>query len=164
MNAGARIATGDVLLFLHADTRLPPGAAGALLRELAQQGRIWGRFDVRLSGGRPLFRLIAHLMNLRSRFTGIATGDQGIFVRREVFEAVGGFPETDLMEDIALSKILKRRDRPLCLEQRVETSSRRWEKNGAWRTVFLMWWLRFAYAFGAEPNRLAEIYNRLKDR
>ena len=164
MNAGARVATGDVLLFLHADTRLPPGAAGSLLHGLAQQGRIWGRFDVRLSGKRLLFRTISHLMNLRSRLTGIATGDQGIFAQREVFEAVGGFPEIDLMEDIALSRILKRRGRPLCLGQRVETSSRRWEKNGVWRTVFLMWWLRLAYALGDDPKRLAETYNRLKDR
>jgi rSAM/selenodomain-associated transferase 2 len=164
MNAGARIATGDVLLFLHADTCLPPGAAEALLSGLVKHGRTWGRFDVRLSGKRLLFRVIAHLMNLRSRFTGMATGDQGIFVQHEVFEAVGGFPEIDLMEDIALSKILKRRGRPLCLGQCVETSSRRWEKNGVWRTVFLMWWLRLAYALGADPKRLAKTYNRLKDR
>ncbi len=164
MNAGARAATGDILLFLHADTRLPPGAADSLLQGLAKQGRVWGRFDVRLSGRRLLFRAISLLMNLRSRLTGIATGDQGIFAQREVFEAVGGFPEIDLMEDIALSRILKKRGQPLCLGQRLETSSRRWEKNGAWRIVFLMWWLRLAYALGADPKDLAESYGRLEDR
>ncbi len=158
MNAGARIASGDVLLFLHADTLLSKDAAHWIIDGLKQQRKHWGRFDVRLSGKHYFLRIVEYLMNWRSRLTGIATGDQAIFVRRELFESVGGFPDIDLMEDIALSKILKRYGRPLCLRQWVVTSSRRWEKNGVLRTILHMWRLRLAYAFGADPRRLAQLY------
>jgi rSAM/selenodomain-associated transferase 2 len=158
MNAGARIAKGDILLFLHADTFLPKSADQSIIDGLKGQGRRWGRFDVQLSGRHYFFRIIQHLMNLRSRFTGIATGDQAIFVRRRLFEAVGGFPDIDLMEDIALSRILKRYGRPLCVRQWVVTSSRRWGQRGILRTVLQMWRLRLAYALGADPKRLARLY------
>ena len=162
LNAGAAASRGEVLLFLHADTYLPPAADQLILKGLRKQGREWGRFDVRLTGRHRLFRMVERLMNLRSRVTGIATGDQAIFVSREAFEAVGGFPDIDLMEDIALSKALKRRGLPLCLRERILTSSRRWEENGILRTIFVMWYLRLAYFFGMRPKRLAERYGRLK--
>jgi rSAM/selenodomain-associated transferase 2 len=158
MNAGAALAVGEVLLFLHADTLLPHGASEQLLTGLASTGRQWGRFDVTIEGAHPLLPVIAWFMNRRSRLTGIATGDQGIFVRRGVFQAVGGFPEIPLMEDIALSRRLKSESPPLCLPQRVVTSGRRWEKGGVIRTVLLMWRLRLAFFFGADPVRLARRY------
>jgi rSAM/selenodomain-associated transferase 2 len=158
MNAGARIAAGDVLLFLHADTRLPARADRMVLDGLAGSGRAWGRFDVRIAGRHPLLRLVAALMNARSRWTGIATGDQAVFVRRDAFAAVGGFPPLPLMEDVALSAALKRVSRPLCLRERVITSGRRWESHGVLRTIVLMWWVRLRYFFGTSPERLAEIY------
>ncbi|HEC16033.1 MAG TPA: glycosyltransferase [Sedimenticola sp.] len=158
MNAGARAAGGDILWFLHADTGLPQDAAGAVLEGLSAPGAVWGRFDVRLSGDHPLLGLVARMMNLRSRWSGIATGDQGIFVSRRAFEAAGGFPDIPLMEDIALSRRLKRMARPLCLRQRLTTSSRRWEANGVLRTIGLMWLLRLAFALGASPARLAKWY------
>lgn len=158
MNAGARIAAGDVLLFLHADTRLPARADRVVLDGLAGSGRAWGRFDVRIAGRHPLLRLVAALMNARSRWTGIATGDQAVFVRRDAFAAVGGFPPLPLMEDVALSAALKRVSRPLCLRERVITSGRRWESHGVLRTIVLMWWVRLRYFFGTSPERLAEIY------
>jgi rSAM/selenodomain-associated transferase 2 len=158
MNAGERLASGDVLLFLHADTRLPPRADHAVLEGLAGSGRAWGRFDVRIEGRHPLLRVVGALMNARSRWTGIATGDQAIFVRRDAFAAVGGFPPVALMEDIALSAALKRVSRPLCLRERAVTSGRRWESRGVLRTIALMWWLRLRYFLGASPERLAEIY------
>jgi rSAM/selenodomain-associated transferase 2 len=158
MNAGARIAAGDVLLFLHADTRLPPDADLLIRQALAQSAGTWGRFDVRLSGTRPLLRVVEFLMNQRSRLTGIATGDQAMFVRRGTFEALGGFPALALMEDIALSARLKRESRPLCLRERVVTSSRKWEREGALRTIFLMWRLRLAFFLGADPADLAHRY------
>lgn len=162
MNAGARIACGEILLFLHADTFLPEGADSFVISGMKEKGRVWGRFDVHLSGRHPLFRPIEHLMNWRSRISGIATGDQGIFVSSETFKSVSGFPEIDLMEDIALSRILKRVGPPLCLRQKVATSSRRWERNGILRTVLLMWYLRLAYASGADPQGLARLYRRSK--
>jgi rSAM/selenodomain-associated transferase 2 len=158
MNAGAAAATGDVLLFLHADTRLPPAADRLILEGLAGNGRCWGRFDVRLSGALPMLRVVEGLMNVRSRLTGIATGDQAIFVTPQAFEAVGRYPEIPLMEDIALSASLKRMGRPLCLRARVVTSSRRWEQEGVWRTILFMWRLRLAYFFGADPRALARRY------
>lgn len=157
-NAGAREARGGVLLFLHADTRLPPGADRMVLDGLARSGRGWGRFDVRLTGRAPLLRVVERMISLRSRLGGIATGDQAIFVRREWFRDAGGFPEIPLMEDVALSRALLRRGRPLCLREPVLTSSRRWETRGIWRTILLMWRLRLEYRLGADPERLATRY------
>jgi len=158
MNAGAARANGNVLLFLHADTRLPHDADRMVLDGLHRSGRAWGRFDVRIEGARRLLPVVAWLMNLRSRLTGIATGDQAMFVRRDAFVAAGGFPAIPLMEDIALSKRLKRASRPVCLPDRVVTSGRRWEQNGILSTVLLMWRLRLAFFFGADPGKLAQRY------
>jgi len=157
-NAGAAAASGETLLFLHADTRLPEGAEVLVEDGLRRAGRGWGRFDVRLSGRHPMLRVIGWMMNLRSRLTGIATGDQAIFVRRERFREIGGFPGIPLMEDVALSKMLKRRGPPLCLREAAVTSSRRWEQRGVWRTMVLMWRLRLAYWLGADPTLLADRY------
>ena len=158
MNAGAGEAQGDAFWFLHADTRVPETAISALLQAL-DDGRRWGRFDVRLSGRQATLRLIGSLMNLRSSLSGICTGDQGIFVTREAFDNVGGFPGIALMEDIALTKALRARSRPACLKPALVTSSRRWERAGIWRTVLLMWRLRLAYALGADPDGLAKRYH-----
>lgn len=157
MNAGAAAARGDIFLFLHADTRLPADAARLVVQGLRCAG--WGRFDVRLSGRHPALRVIERMMNWRSRLSGIATGDQAMFVRRDWFEAVAGFPDVPLMEDIGLSRRLKRLGPPLCLDARVIASSRRWEAGGIVRTVLLMWWLRLAYFVGADPARLARRYH-----
>jgi rSAM/selenodomain-associated transferase 2 len=157
-NAGAREARGDVLLFLHADTRLPEGADRQVLDGLARSGRGWGRFDVRLTGAPPMLRVVERMISLRSRVGGVATGDQAIFVRRDWFRDAGGFPEIPLMEDVALSRALLRRGRPLCLRETVLTSSRRWESRGIWRTILLMWRLRLEYRLGADPERLAARY------
>jgi rSAM/selenodomain-associated transferase 2 len=157
MNAGAAAATGEALLFLHADTVLPPEADRLILDGLAA-GAAWGRFDVRIEGRHPLLPVVAGLMNRRSRLTGIATGDQGIFVRRDAFRAAGGYPDIPLMEDIAFSRAMRRIAPPLCLRERVATSGRRWERNGLARTVLLMWRLRLAYFLGADPARLARAY------
>ena len=158
MNAGAVQAGGEVLLFLHADTQLPTEADAAVRGALADERRDWGRFDVRITGRAPMLRVVAALMNLRSRLTGIATGDQAMFVRREAFDAVGGFPLQPLMEDIELSRRLLRRSRPACLRARVTTSGRRWEQRGVWRTIVLMWRLRWAYWRGVPAEVLAEAY------
>jgi rSAM/selenodomain-associated transferase 2 len=158
MNAGAAAAHGHILLFLHADTLLPESAAGDITEGLQSTGRRWGRFDVRLTGSLPLLRLVERMMNARSRLTGVATGDQALFVERALFEAVGGFPDIALMEDVALCKRLKREGAPLCLRSRVVTSSRRWEERGVLRTIGLMWGLRAAYAAGVSPERLARLY------
>jgi len=153
MNAGARAARGDALVFLHADTRLPAHADELVLGALERSS--WGRFDVEIEGRHRLLKTVAAAMNLRSRLTGIATGDQAIFVRRDAFP---GFPEIALMEDIALSRLMKRRGRPACLRARVCTSGRRWEARGVLRTIFLMWRLRLLYALGVAPQRLAREY------
>jgi rSAM/selenodomain-associated transferase 2 len=158
MNAGAAKATGDVLMFLHADTQLPRDADHIVLTGLERSGRDWGRFNVKIDGRSPLLIVVGWLIGLRSRLTGIATGDQAIFVRREAFQAAGGFPEIPLMEDVALSKQLKRASRPLCLTERVVTSGRRWEKNGVLATIMLMWRLRMAYFLGTDPRELAKQY------
>ena len=161
MNAGAREARGRQLLFLHADTRLPPGAETAIAAALAHE-QIWGRFDVRLAGRHPLLPLIAFAMNRRSRWTGIATGDQGLFMTREAFATAGGFPDQPLMEDIEMSRRLKRLSKPACLRERVTTSGRRWEQAGAFRTMLLMWRLRWRYWRGASPDDLARAYRHVR--
>ncbi len=158
MNAGARAAAGEVFLFLHADSRLPDAAARLVLQGLGGGGAAWGRFDVRIAGSHPLLRLVEAMMNLRSRLTRICTGDQGIFVRREALDAVGGYPGQALMEDIAISARLRRLSAPLCLRGRCLTSARRWESRGVLRTIVLMWWLRLQYALGVAPARLARGY------
>lgn len=158
MNAGARSASGDIFWFLHADSSICCDALEVIARSLTSVECCWGRFDVTLSGRKPLLRLIEFMMNWRSRLTGIATGDQGVFVRRLAFFAAGGYPEIALMEDIALSRKLKRMSWPRCLKQRIGTSSRRWEQHGIIRTMVRMWWLRLAYALGADPNKLANQY------
>lgn len=158
MNAGAAAADGDLLLFLHADTVLPPLALQAIQTALADSRHQWGRFDVSISGRHPMLKVIAGMMSLRSRLTGIATGDQAIFVRREAFIRVGGFPDQPLMEDIEISKRLKAVSAPACLRHRASTSGRRWESRGLWRTIWLMWRLRFAYWRGAPAEQLARAY------
>jgi len=157
MNIGAEQAQSEVLVFLHADTQLP-NSADTLIIKAMEQAAQWGRFNVRLSGQHILFRLIENMMNWRSCLTGIATGDQVIFVRRTLFEQVGGYPEIKLMEDIELSKKLKLFGKPVCIKQRVTTSSRKWEKNGIVRTMLLMWRLRLLYFFGVSPNKLHARY------
>jgi rSAM/selenodomain-associated transferase 2 len=159
MNAGARAASGDVLVFVHADTRLP-GDADECIRRGLETGRAWGRFDVRIDGRSAALAAVARLMNLRSRATGIATGDQAMFVRREAFRRVGGFPDVELMEDVVLSRALGGVSPPACLRERVTTSGRRWEERGVARTVALMWWLRLRFFLGADPALLARIYDR----
>jgi rSAM/selenodomain-associated transferase 2 len=158
MNHGAAHARGDTLLFLHADTQLPEGAFNAITAALANPQVHWGRFDVRIEGRPLVLRLVAWLMNWRSRTTGIATGDQAIFVRRAVFVRLGGFPDQPLMEDIEFSKRMRVLSRPACLRACVVTSGRRWERRGAWRTIALMWRLRWLYWRGAPPERLARLY------
>ncbi|MCD6043168.1 MAG: glycosyl transferase family 2, partial [Burkholderiales bacterium] len=155
LNAGARAASGAALLFLHADTRLPERADEVVLDSLASS--LWGRFDVEIDGRHPLLRVVARAMNLRSRLSGIATGDQAIFVRRDDFP---GFPEIALMEDVAFSRAMKRRGRPACRREKVLTSGRRWESRGVLRTIVLMWRLRLLYFLGARPDDLARIYHR----
>ncbi len=159
MNAGARGSHADALLFLHADTELPADVDGLIGQAL--QVRLWGRFDVCIDGAHPMLRVVERLMNLRSRLSGVATGDQAMFVRRTAFEAEGGFAALPLMEDIDLSRRLKRRGPPACLRAQVTTSGRRWEKQGVWRTILLMWQLRARYALGADPDALARGYGYL---
>ena len=158
MNAGAGAAAGRVLLFLHADTRLPSGWSGMVRDALEDRSCEWGRFDVRLDGAHPMLRIVERAMNLRSRLSGIATGDQAIFATRAAFRAAGGFPDVALMEDVAISRALRARSRPACLRPAVVTSSRRWERHGIVRTIALMWRLRLEYALGADPERLARLY------
>jgi rSAM/selenodomain-associated transferase 2 len=158
MRAGAAAASGTVLWFLHADTSVPDNA-DMLILEVLQNGRSdWGRFDITLSVKHPVLRCVAHLMNLRSCITGIATGDQGIFVRRSLYEDVGGIPPLPLMEDIALSRALKKHSRPACVRQKLLTSARRWQQHGIIRTILTMWGLRLAYFIGVSPRHLAKYY------
>jgi rSAM/selenodomain-associated transferase 2 len=158
MNAGAAQARGDLLLFLHADCRLPPAADGVIVDGLHREHKTWGRFDVTLTGSHPLLRIVSAMMNTRSRLTGIATGDQGIFVTRSLFEAAGRYPDIALMEDIAFTKTLTRFGKPLTLRHRITVSGRRWEKHGVLRTILLMWRLRLQYWLGADPDKLASRY------
>ncbi len=164
MNVGAAFARGRVLMFLHADTVLPENAPPLVAQILdlrdggRHRGRYWGRFDVRIAGRSPWLRLVATMMNWRSRLTGVATGDQAMFVSRSAFQSVGGFPDIPLMEDIALSSALLKLGRPVCLTARVTTSGRRWEAHGVWRTILFMTWLRLRYFLGVDPHRLAREY------
>jgi rSAM/selenodomain-associated transferase 2 len=167
LNAGAALGSGDVFVFLHADTTLPQNADTLIAAALAYRQSegiwwpCWGRFDLRITGRHSLLALVARMINWRSRLTGIATGDQAIFVTRKAFWSIGGFPDLPLMEDIALSRKLKRQCRPLCIATPAVTSGRRWDYHGLWRTVALMWRLRLAYYLGAEPARLALAYGRI---
>lgn len=158
MMAGAACTVADVLLFLHADTLLPPDSDTIVRAALADGRHVWGRFDVHIMGRPHMLRVVAFMMNLRSRLTGIATGDQAIFVTRQAFEAVGGFPDQALMEDIELSRRLRRVSPPVCLRPRAHTSGRRWETRGVWRTILLMWQLRWSYWRGVSPEELARRY------
>jgi rSAM/selenodomain-associated transferase 2 len=160
MNAGATLGRGDAFLFLHADTTLPDNADRLIDAALAH--RPWGRFDLRIAGRHPLLAIVARMINWRSRLTGIATGDQAIFVARDAFDAVGGFPDLPLMEDIAISRRLKRLSRPACIATPVVTSGRRWETNGVISTIVLMWRLRLAYYFGVAPELLARRYGAVR--
>jgi len=158
MNAGALAAKGDVLLFLHADTRPPDDFISAIEQALFTDETVWGYFDIRLSGDRQCFRIIEKMINMRTAITAIASGDQALFVTRQAFENLGGFPDIKLMEDIAFSRRLKRMSRPARIRQRATTSSRRWQENGVGRTILLMWYLRLAYYFGIDPDRLWQRY------
>jgi rSAM/selenodomain-associated transferase 2 len=157
LNAGAALGTGDALLFLHADTALPDDSDRLIDGALAR--RAWGRFDLRIAGSHPFLAVVARMINWRSRLTGIATGDQAMFVSREAFQKVGGFPDLPLMEDIAMSRRLKRLCPPFCIATPAVTSGRRWEQNGVIRTILLMWRLRLSYYLGVEPALLAELYD-----
>lgn len=159
MNHGARRATGDALLFLHADTRLPASAFGDMRRALADPEVVGGRFDVRLDGAGLMLALVGRMISWRSRMSKVGTGDQAIFVRRSVFEELGGYPEVPLMEDIAFSRALKRRGRIACLRSRVTTSARRWQTHGVWRTIVTMWTLKSLYLLGVSPVRLKRYYD-----
>lgn len=156
MNAGAQIANGDVFVFLHADTRLPETAIKSITKSIQKYS--WGRFNVSLSGSHTLFRIIETMMNIRSCITGIATGDQCIFVKKDLFIEKGGYPDIPLMEDIAISKRLKGNSMPSCLKDKVITSSRRWESKGILTTIMMMWYLRLAYFMGVSPDKLYRSY------
>ncbi|MBT7308893.1 MAG: glycosyltransferase family 2 protein [Gammaproteobacteria bacterium] len=156
MNRGAALSSGTILWFLHADSMVPEW--GDQWVEQTLDHYRWGRFNVQLSGNQPLLRIVEWMMNRRSCWSGVATGDQGIFLQQDLFSAVGGFPEIPLMEDIAFSKQLKKAANPYCLQQTLITSSRRWEKRGVVRTILLMWWLRLAYWGGVSPRRIAQWY------
>lgn len=158
MNAAVPHAHGDVLLFLHADTRLPDDGLRQIEDACVGNALAWGRFDVRIDGAHPMLKVVARMMNLRSRLTSVCTGDQCIFVRRELFLQVGGYPPIALMEDVALSKRLRAHAHALALPGPVVTAGRRWEKHGVWRTIMLMWWVRLRYFLGDSPQRLRRIY------
>lgn len=158
MNCGAAQATGDILLFLHADTRLPPAALDDVVAALQDRRYLGGRFDVDLDGDHWLLKVVGAMINQRSRITKVATGDQAIFVRREVFARMGGFPDIALMEDIAFCRALKRLGGIACLRSRVLTSARRWEIEGVWRTVVKMWTLKLLFFAGVSPVTLKRFY------
>ncbi len=156
MNAGAALATGEVLLFLHADTLLPRDAIAQVVA--ATKTAQWGRFDVRLDSDQPMLKLVSTMINLRSRLSAIATGDQAIFITRALFEQLGGYPEQPLMEDVELCKRLKGVAKPACLNSKVTTSARRWQQHGTWRTIGLMWQLRFDYWRGVSADNIKARY------
>jgi rSAM/selenodomain-associated transferase 2 len=158
MNAGASVAKGEVLLFLHADTLLPAGAEAAIVEAFSDPDIVTGRFDIRFDNTRPVFKVIAFFINLRSRLTKICTGDQALFVRRKTFEELGGYPDIPLMEDVELAKRLKRLGKVACLRSKVTTSARKWEREGVFRIILLMWALRFLYFIGVNPYRLHRWY------
>jgi len=158
MNSGASGASGDILLFLHADSQLPLSALRDITAVLSDSRYVAGRFDVELAGAHWMLKIIAALINCRSRATKVATGDQALFVRREVFDRMGGFPDIPLMEDIAFCRALKRIGGVACLRSRVITSARRWERDGVWRTIFKMWSLKVCYLAGVSPMRLKRFY------
>lgn len=158
MNNGASRAKGQYFWFLHADTRVSPGAMKTLQQVLNDENFKWSRFDIRLSGKHILFRIIERMVNFRSCVTAIATGDQGICVERNLFFQTGCYPEIPLMEDIALSTRLKNVKRPVCIHEPLITSSRRWEENGIVKTILLMWRLRFLYWVGISPDKLVKMY------
>jgi len=163
MNAGARRATSDILVFLHADTRLPPEAV-SVVRRAIDGGKDWGRFDVRFDSRHPFLHVVANFMGWRSRLTGICTGDQAIFIRCDVFERAGGYADIALMEDIDLSRRLKRTGRPARAAAPVTASARRWREQGILRTIVQMWRLRLMYFRGASPVLLAAQYADIRER
>jgi len=162
MNRGAQACTTDVLLFLHADTRLPEDAVTKIRKEI-EDGHQWGRFDVRLDASGLIFRIIEWSMNLRSAISGVATGDQGIFVTKELFESVGGFAEIPVMEDIELSRRLKNISWPTRIRFKVTTSARRWQQQGVICTVLQMWSLRLQYWLGVSPEKLLAAYRNIRN-
>ena len=162
LNAGAAASRCEVLLFLHADTQLPPNARQAIATALSDRTCVGGRFNVRFDSRRFPALVISRLMNLRSRWSGIATGDQAIFVRHEVFEQIGRFAEIPLMEDIEFTRRLKRAGRVAALPDQVVTAFRRWEQHGPVRTILLMWTLRFLYWIGVSPHRLQHFYSMVR--
>ncbi len=158
MNRGAQEATGEVLLFLHADTRLPASAWADIDNALSDGRYVGGRFDIELQGDHSMLKVIGAMISYRSRLTKVATGDQALFVRREVFREMGGFPDIELMEDIAFCRALKRFGGVACLRSKVTSSARRWEMNGLWRTVSKMWILKLLYFAGVSPGTLKRFY------
>jgi rSAM/selenodomain-associated transferase 2 len=158
MNRGASEASGDVLLFLHADTRLPASALNDIKAALGEPRYLGGRFDVELAGAHWLLPLVGRLISYRSRISKVATGDQALFVRRQVFERIRGFPDMPLLEDVAFCRTLKRLGEVACLRSRVVTSARRWEVDGVWRTIFRMWIIKLLYLVGVSPARLKQFY------
>lgn len=156
MNAGATLAISEVLLFLHADTQLPDDAITEITSAVRRAE--WGRFDVRLDSSKWILKVVGQMMNWRSRLTGIATGDQAIFIEREIFEQLGGYPVQSLMEDVEISKRLKAIGKPACLKSKVSTSARRWQQYGTWRTIVLMWRLRFDYWRGVSVDNIKQRY------
>ena len=161
MNLGQRHATGSILWFVHADTQIPENAV-QIIRDSVSSQRPWGRFDVQFSSSFPIMSMVAWMMNIRSALTAVCTGDQAIFVERETFRRLGGYPNVTLMEDVAFTKLLRGTARPVRVRTPVITSSRRWETNGYIRTILLMWLLRFLYWLGVSPSALARIYRPVR--
>ena len=159
MNTGAQLALADILLFIHADTRLPKKADELIIKTI---NKSWGRFDVQLDDDRFIFSIISWFINKRSRLTQVSTGDQAIFVNRGLFKKLGGFPDQQLMEDVEFCKRARRYSNPEFISAKVTTSARRWQQGGIIKTVLLMWWLRALYFFGVAPQRLADMYRNIR--